>query len=211
MVQLVEPEHAPFCEIARNRLQTAFCGLIDIQVEVGECDYRLRVAGQVATDFLAGISLHQLVFLEMRDWALVISQGTHAAFRRSSDAGIGVLRHSLWGTLRPAGVPGPALHHPKPRALVLCVTTTCFEVKAGAVGGALPKEFAENYGPEVSEARASMASLTFASAARGPCGNRTAGSRRSSAAETGAMSLCTASKPRPTTLCSARRWRHADS
>jgi hypothetical protein len=43
------------------------------------------------------------------------------------------------------------LHHPRPRALVLCVTPTCFEVDAGTVGGPLPERFAANYGPEVSE------------------------------------------------------------
>jgi hypothetical protein len=43
------------------------------------------------------------------------------------------------------------LRHPKPRALVLCVTPTCFEVDSGTVGGPLPGRFAANYGPEVSE------------------------------------------------------------
>jgi hypothetical protein len=43
------------------------------------------------------------------------------------------------------------LHHPKPRALVLCVTPTCFEIDSGTFGGPLPGRFAANYGPEVSE------------------------------------------------------------
>jgi hypothetical protein len=43
------------------------------------------------------------------------------------------------------------LHHPKPRALVLCVTPTCFEVEAGTVGGPLSGQFVSNYGPEVAE------------------------------------------------------------
>jgi hypothetical protein len=43
------------------------------------------------------------------------------------------------------------LHHPQPRALVLCVTPTCFEVDSGTVGGPLSARFAANYGPEVSE------------------------------------------------------------
>jgi hypothetical protein len=43
------------------------------------------------------------------------------------------------------------IHHAKPRAFVLCVTPTCFEIEAGTLAGPLPKEFAANYGPEVSE------------------------------------------------------------
>src|SRR5262249_40039011 len=43
------------------------------------------------------------------------------------------------------------LHHPKPRALVLCVTPTCFEIESGTLGGPLSKQFVSNYGPEVAE------------------------------------------------------------
>jgi hypothetical protein len=44
------------------------------------------------------------------------------------------------------------LHHPKPRAIVLCVTPVCFEADARTVGGQVWKMFVSNYGPEVSEA-----------------------------------------------------------
>lgn len=44
------------------------------------------------------------------------------------------------------------LHHPKPRAVVLCVTPVCFEADARTVGGQVWKMFVSNYGPEVSEA-----------------------------------------------------------
>jgi hypothetical protein len=44
------------------------------------------------------------------------------------------------------------LHHPKPRAVVLCVTPVCFEADARTVGGHLWTTFVANYGPEVSEA-----------------------------------------------------------
>ncbi len=39
--------------------------------------------------------------------------------------------------------------HPKPRAVVLCVTPFCFEVDIGTAGGDLPEHFVANYGPEV--------------------------------------------------------------
>jgi hypothetical protein len=40
--------------------------------------------------------------------------------------------------------------HPKPRAIVMCVSPFCFERDAGTIGGAFPARFAANYGPEVS-------------------------------------------------------------
>jgi hypothetical protein len=40
-------------------------------------------------------------------------------------------------------------HHPKPRAVVLCVTPFCFEVDAGVAGIELSDHFVESYGPEV--------------------------------------------------------------
>jgi hypothetical protein len=43
------------------------------------------------------------------------------------------------------------MHHVKPRAVVLCVTPTCFEADPGTVGGPMTKIFAANYGPEVAE------------------------------------------------------------
>jgi hypothetical protein len=62
------------------------------------------------------------------------------------------------GSLRGVGASGFVitlkaylLHHPRPRAVVLCVTPTCFEVKAGTLDGPLAQSFASNYGPEVSE------------------------------------------------------------
>ncbi len=42
-------------------------------------------------------------------------------------------------------------HHPRPRAIVLCVTPTCFEADPAVVGGPLAGRFAASYGPEVSE------------------------------------------------------------
>jgi hypothetical protein len=69
--------------------------------------------------------------------------------------------HSAYnlGSLRGIGAEGFVitakaylLHHPKPRAVVLCVTPVCFEADARTVGGQVWKMFVSNYGPEVSEA-----------------------------------------------------------
>jgi hypothetical protein len=69
----------------------------------------------------------------------------------------GLVAYNL-GSLRGVGASGFVitlkaylLHHAKPRAVVLCVSPTCFEDEAARIGGPLPKAFAANYGPEVAE------------------------------------------------------------
>jgi hypothetical protein len=69
----------------------------------------------------------------------------------------GLVAYNL-GSLRGVGATGfiiklkaYLLHHAKPRAVVLCVSPTCFEDEAARIGGPLPKAFAANYGPEVAE------------------------------------------------------------
>ena len=41
------------------------------------------------------------------------------------------------------------LHHPRPRAVVMCVTPFCFEADGTTLGGDLPDRFVASYGPEV--------------------------------------------------------------
>ena len=41
------------------------------------------------------------------------------------------------------------LHHPRPRAIVLCCTPFCFENDSGTIGGDFPERFVANYGPDV--------------------------------------------------------------
>ncbi len=69
----------------------------------------------------------------------------------------GLVGYNL-GSLRGVGATGFVitlkaylLHHPKPRAVVLCVSPTCFEDESARIGGPLPKTFVTNYGPEVAE------------------------------------------------------------
>ncbi len=51
--------------------------------------------------------------------------------------------------------------HPKPRAIVMCVSPFCFERDAGTIGGAFSARFLANYGPDVSGVVSDLDSISY--------------------------------------------------
>jgi hypothetical protein len=52
-------------------------------------------------------------------------------------------------------------HHPRPKAVVMCVSPFCFEVDTGTAGGEFPVRFVANYGPEVPGVLPAIESVSY--------------------------------------------------
>jgi hypothetical protein len=51
--------------------------------------------------------------------------------------------------------------HPKPAAIVMCVSPFCFEIDTGTAGGDFPDRFVANYGPNVSGSVSRYGAVTY--------------------------------------------------